>query len=447
MARAIGYFNANPADEPGDFDEESAALQRRRAMLLSAMQTPVGGQGSGWGGAIGNFLQQAIGSQQLGGLDQRSKDLAARRASHAEKALMDLGSLDKPAVPSTPALNTGAPVAGEMGPAAPVVPATVRPALADTNETAVAAGGMVPVNDFVPGTPGSPMIPGSMADRMKLVNRLAAGGPMYQKIADKVMTQGLEAPEKEAARQAAAADAKARADADREARLTIERQRAEDRAADNARQERALQATIDNKNATLEERRAARQSLDEIRRQGLELRREALTARKDATAKEEKADEKEITRHIKDYGAMLTKEKLPELDQQLREVEGVISKYKGKDIPGVGMLSSVLPPMSKEAIEVRAPITRLRNLITKSEAGLSQTAAEMKSVLEGLGLNAFSPEQAFLEAIPRLRATLETRKQTVGSSFRPEAVEEFHRRSGASGGQAAPGGKPPLSSY
>jgi len=58
-------------------------------------------------------------------------------------------------------------------------------------------GGMIPQGaEFKPNRAGSPMIPGSLSERLKIVSRLAAAGPMYAKVAEKVLTQGLEAPEK-----------------------------------------------------------------------------------------------------------------------------------------------------------------------------------------------------------------------------------------------------------
>jgi hypothetical protein len=149
------------------------------------------------------------------------------------------------------------------------------------------------------------------------------------------------------------------------------------------------------------------------------------------------ADQKEITSHIKSYGQALTHDKLPQLDEKLAGVEKVIADYKGKDIPGVGPGAAYVPGFmrSQAAIDARAPITALRNMITVSEAGLSQTAAEMRNVLQGMGLSPDSTDEAFIAAIPILRDTLETRKRTVAATYRPEAVEEFHRRTGAAGGK------------
>ena len=46
------------------------------------------------------------------------------------------------------------------------------------------------------------MIPGAMSDKLTDLARVAQGGPMYAKFAERVMTQLAEAPEKEAARKA-----------------------------------------------------------------------------------------------------------------------------------------------------------------------------------------------------------------------------------------------------
>lgn len=199
MAR-LGNFG-NVIDEPGDYDEESSALQRRRMQLLNAMNTPIGDAYSGWGGGIANFLQNAIGNAQLQGLDKQSKDLAKRRDEFAQNALTQLGQLDKPAVPASPGVNDMPALgADEMGPAAPTAPTRMEPA--------IEGGGMIPTNNFAPATPAQPMIPGSMTDRAKLLSQMAQGGPMYQAIARHTMTTALEAPEKARVAAQAALDKK-----------------------------------------------------------------------------------------------------------------------------------------------------------------------------------------------------------------------------------------------
>jgi len=192
-------------DLPGGFDEEQAEIERRRLQLIGAMKNPIGGAGTGWGGGIANFLQGVAGNTLMTGQDDRSKDLAARRAAYAEQAMADLGRLDKPAVPEqvgtgpiapppgTPGVESGMqssmPAAGTEGPPAPISDAA--------GWIGAGGGGMVPQgSEFKPNAAGSAMIPGSLADRLKIVSRLSSAGPMYAKVAEKVLTQGLEAPEK-----------------------------------------------------------------------------------------------------------------------------------------------------------------------------------------------------------------------------------------------------------
>jgi hypothetical protein len=218
------------SDLPGDFDEEQAAIERRKLQLINAMKNPIGGPGSRWAGGIANFLQNAIGTNLLGGEDVKSKDLARRRADYAEQAFTDMGKVDTPAQPGVMGSGPLAPPPGtpgvqpsvgstpmntpEPGPNAPPEAfSATQSAPPDTPAgwtmpgQEIGSAGMIPKGaDFAANKAATPMIPGSMSEKLKLISRMAQGGPMYAKVAEKVLTQVMEAPEKEAARKAAQAD-------------------------------------------------------------------------------------------------------------------------------------------------------------------------------------------------------------------------------------------------
>jgi len=242
-------------DAPGNFDEDQSAIDRRRLQLLNAMKSPIGGAGTGWAGGIANFLQNAVGSHLVSGEEEKSRNIAKQRAAFADAALEKYGNLkDTPAVPEQnpsvppPELEQtggGPPLPTNYQAPPPDAPAPVAPP-PQTPDAQIAPqdvqqlpqqlsgpqdepapmpdqaaapppipqplGGMVPqARPTYEHKDAQPMIPVGMSDKLKLLSQVAQGGPMYAKIADKVMSQVLEAPEKEAARKAAVEDRKAAA--------------------------------------------------------------------------------------------------------------------------------------------------------------------------------------------------------------------------------------------
>jgi hypothetical protein len=224
-------------DAPGDFDEDQTAIDQRKAQLLAAMKTPVGGAGSGWGGALANFLQNSIGTALMTGENDKSKELAGRRQQTALDALREYA---KPKVEAQPEQNPSVPppeleslgggpplptTYGQQPPSQPGMPeqlsgpqsAPAAPPDAgpeqlggppDVPPTPEPGGGMVPQPPSYAYKAATPMIPKSLEEKLPLIAKMAQGGPMYAHIAQSVLTNEMEAPAKEEARKAAVQDKK-----------------------------------------------------------------------------------------------------------------------------------------------------------------------------------------------------------------------------------------------
>jgi excinuclease UvrABC ATPase subunit len=197
--------------------------------------------------------------------------------------------------------------------------------------------------------------------------------------------------------------------------------------------------TLRSNRTTQEEKERANRESERLREEANQIRRDAnaatAAAKAEAAAGKQSDHEKTVVKHTKEYGLQLEKEKIPQLDILLSDVEKNLEGYKNPDgtyqnIPGLGLGGNLRPEatLDDKALTMRRAVVPLRRLITTSEAGLSQTAAEMKGVLEQLGVGAWSTDESFIKAIPHLRTILNSRKNTVASSFEPEAISTFHKR-------------------
>ena len=387
---AQGFFYS-PLGAEDDFDAQQKELERRRK-LASAFETQLGQAPPAnastkykIGALIGNALSGGVAGVQEAELNKQSEDYSKRREDFTKNwlASMPRGTPEQQAIPQ-PAADLG-------------------------------------------GGPERPMIPRAFPSRDEMTAWQGKGLPLGAD-ADRLGTQavsGMALDQQRDATNALTASAL-------EERRRAEVEHALDRAADNKRQERELLRHIQADETTAKQREAYQGDLVRLREDSNAIARLALENKIADREGKASADQKEITGHIKAYGTALTKEKLPQVDMLLGNVEKMIADYaeKKKPLPGVGLGANALPAVvfGDEGVKVRATITPLRRLITTSEAGLSQTISEMKGVLENMGLTAVSPESAFLEAIPHLREVINSRKATLESSYRPEAVEEFNRR-------------------
>lgn len=423
MATGYGF------DLPGDFDEDQSSIDRRKLQLIAAMKTPIGGAGSGLIGGIGNFLQNAVGTDLLQGQDARARDLAGQRADFARQALARYAGRDTQAQPE---VNPSMPSPElEQAGGGPPIPTNYAP-------PSEAVGGMVPLPPTYEHKAATPFLPGKLSDKLTDLADVAQGGPLYAKFADKLMTQEAEAP---ARAEEARLTREAKAELAREglrARAEEDLRRHEDRLADNQREDRRLEETIRSNQATQEERARAARAQEALRADSLRLQTQ-IAGERAATRDEKKSDqEKQVVRQTEKYAHQLNAEKIPELDLLLGNVETELKKYEDpksptgyKPIPGVGIVGYKKPEvmLDKDELAMRRAVEPLRHLITLSTAGLSQTQSEMQAVLtQDLGLGTGSSDESFIKAIPGLRARLEARKNAIGSGFDPEAVDVYHKR-------------------
>jgi hypothetical protein len=260
---------------------------------------------------------------------------------------------------------------------------------------------MVPQGaEFTPNRAAQPMIPGAMSDKLTALARVAQGGPLYAKVADKVLTQELEAPlEREKAQLIA--------DAKREENL----RRYEDRLADNKREERRLEETIRSNQATQEERARANRAMEEIRRDSQRLHSQMA----EANAAAGKGT-------FSPAGSTLEGNPVHINNKTLEQVE----IRDGKPIPYTGLVVSKGDEKEVKAAMDLANDARYSESLAKAIAADPKTfgpqanfGTSVSSFFGGLGkeqLTGLTPEQLALRGVIG-RDFAETTKQLYGASF------------------------------
>jgi hypothetical protein len=440
------------SDPNFDFDEAQKALDRKRKIIAATLAQPAAE--SGYSGKyyvppyeqLMKAITGAAGAYDMSGLDKQGAELSGAKNAAIAKLLAEQPQ-DTPAQPGQPEVIGTGPVAPPPGTPG-VEQAPPPPPAGEADATA-----MPPVNNMMPKTPAvwegydkgltpapegeflpnkaavapTPMVPRTLEDMTKWAGKFSRFGDVGD-ITKEAIKFGIQQPERaQLAREAAAA------------RALVEQHRYEDKLADNKRDQQRVDEILRSNRTTQEEKARANRESERLREEGNQIRRDALAATaaaKSAAALEKQTDhEKTVIKHTKEYGLQLEKEKVPQYDTLLSAVEKNLEGYKNPDgsyqsVPGLGVGGPLVPDamLDDKALNMRRALVSLRRLITTSEAGLSQTKSEMEGVLDQLGVKTWSPIESLIKAVPNLRTVLESRKNTIASSFEPEAVSTFHKR-------------------
>jgi len=136
---------------------------------------------------------------------------------------------------------------------------------------------------------------------------------------------------------------------------------------------------------------------------------------------------------LKDLTESIDKNKIPELESALSDIENKWSAYIGKDgkmmnIPGVGRLSGFNP--SNEARENRQISAKLKNIIAKERFGASQTDRELDSLKLELAQGKLDTQEQILNALVRIRNAQNMSISNITAGYNDEEVNAWQQRTG-----------------
>lgn len=152
---------------------------------------------------------------------------------------------------------------------------------------------------------------------------------------------------------------------------------------------------------------------------------------------------------VKGFAGELEKANIPQLEQALTTVEGLLSKIpKGGDVPGYGM-TGMMPNwlLSDEGKTIRMALAPLANLTLKDRSGAAVTNPEMARFLNELGTGAMMSDADMMRGVTTLRSMLNATKSNFMAGAHPEVIAEYNKRYGTNtqmplGASAGPGAQP-----
>lgn len=182
------------------------------------------------------------------------------------------------------------------------------------------------------------------------------------------------------------------------------------------------QATMDNTQAYRESTLAARQ-------EGLAIRRDSQAL---AQGQREQQNDFQLQRQATALGTQIAKAGIPQADQTLGEIEGLMQKYPKGDLPGYGPVQSLLPSaaLSQDGQQLRQAVQGLANVQLKQRSGAAVTDQEFNRFKLELGSGALMSEDRIRQGIAHFRDLLESEKKNFAAGAPGDALQAYEESGG-----------------
>lgn len=196
---------------------------------------------------------------------------------------------------------------------------------------------------------------------------------------------------------------------------------------------------LDKENTSLNIKDTEVSDAEDVRRFGLEqamaARQQTETERHNrameekesaATLRLQLAENRAFDQDVRRLSEKMVTLKIPELKADMDQVDTMLSKYAGQDLPGVGA-TGWLPNFlkSSDGADLSQRIAAVRNKLLQARSGAAVTDPETNRLLEELGS---MTDRELILAWPKVRAALEVVENTVLSGYDPAVVSTFQER-------------------
>lgn len=131
----------------------------------------------------------------------------------------------------------------------------------------------------------------------------------------------------------------------------------------------------------------------------------------------------------------LQKAGIPQAQQQLDTIDGILAKHKGTDdeVPGYGRIQGAVPGMflSADAQELRQAVQSLANVVLKSRSGAAVTEPEQKRFIIELGSGAWMPQERLLQGLKMMRGLVDAEKANAAGGVSNDVIDAYSSTPGA----------------
>jgi hypothetical protein len=146
------------------------------------------------------------------------------------------------------------------------------------------------------------------------------------------------------------------------------------------------------------------------------------------------ADKKEADKlkAVTKYSDTLQKHSIPDFEDALSSLEGLMAKYPVGQAPGLGKGVGLLPDwmQGQDAEEIRQALSGVSNVILKARSGAAVTSQELKRFVNELGSGGFRSEATLRKGIENVRNKFEKIKANAAAGVTDEVKSEYEANGG-----------------
>lgn len=155
----------------------------------------------------------------------------------------------------------------------------------------------------------------------------------------------------------------------------------------------------------------------------------------------EQSNDFKVQSQASQFANQLEKTGIPQADQTLNTIEGIMAKYPAGKLPGYGRVEGLLPnaALPQDAQTLRQAVAQLANINLKQRSGAAVTAQEYDRFKTELGNSTFVPEERLRQGITQMRALVEAQKKNAVGGVSDDALASYEANGGMPLSQLRPG--------
>lgn len=144
------------------------------------------------------------------------------------------------------------------------------------------------------------------------------------------------------------------------------------------------------------------------------------------------ANQQQVQQQATKFSTQLEHTGIPQADQTLSTIEGIMAKYPAGKLPGYGRVEGLLPSsaLSADGQQLRQAVAQLANVNLKQRSGAAVTAQEYTRFKNELGNATFMPEERIRQGIGQMRSLVEAQKKNAQAGVSDDVLSAYEGNGG-----------------
>lgn len=144
------------------------------------------------------------------------------------------------------------------------------------------------------------------------------------------------------------------------------------------------------------------------------------------------ANTQQVQQQATKFSTQLEHTGIPQADQTLSTIEGIMSKYPSGKLPGYGRVEGLLPSsaLNADGQQLRQAVSQLANINLKQRSGAAVTAQEYSRFKNELGNSTFMPEDRIRQGVAQMRSLVEAQKKNAQAGVSDEVLGAYEGNGG-----------------